>query len=110
MRNKEIRIAAQFGMTEKVQAFEKALLAIDGIAGDHVSMGLDGFFDNIRQVIIVPHYDIPMQGFYENLRALKQSIVSVAVQFGLYLSGDAIEDYGEHLYFVFNCDGSWPYT
>lgn len=108
MKNREKKTAEVFGVVEKVQAFEQALLSIEGVFGDHVPFDLDGFYSNIRQVIIVPRYDIPMEGFFDKRCALKKEINATAARFGLYPSGDAIEDYGEHLYFVFECDHSWP--
>lgn len=113
MRTKDIKIAEQFGVIARCKAFEEDLLKIDGIVPDKMDGGigfdLTGFLSDIHQVIIIPKYDIrPERGdYWEARRQLRENIVALAGKYDLHPSGDRIEDYGEHFYFVFTCGKSW---
>ena len=85
MNDETTRIAERYGITEKCASLERDLLGIDGVTG--VEFDLNGFLDDIHQVIV--------------------DVVNTACLHGLEESGDRIEDYGEHLYLVFNCGPSW---
>lgn len=110
MRHKDRQTAERYGFLSRAQAFEKSLLEIEGITGDHVDFDLDGWWSNIRQVIIVPRYSIPAQdgNYFTKRRELIQNVIDVAAKFGLTRTEDSIEDCGEHLYFVFQCNDTWP--
>ena len=110
MKHKDMQTAERFGILDRVQAFEKSLLAIEGITGDHVDIDLDGWYDSIRQIIICPGYHITGQGlqWYVARAEMIASINLTAAAFGLRRSGDRIEDYGAHLYIVYECDDTWP--
>lgn len=83
-------------------SLERDLLSIDGVTS--VEFDLNGFLDDIHQVIVLVGYD-----FHIVTRKLRLAVdvVNTACLHGLEESGDRIEDYGEHLYLVFNCGQSW---
>ena len=107
MRNREAEVAKRFGIYDRVKALEDALLEVDGVV--EVEFDLDGFWDDMRCVILVIKYDIPVKlpNYFEVRRAHLDSILKVCRDFGLRPSGDRIEDYGEHWYIVRDCDKSW---
>lgn len=113
VRTKDIKIAEQFGIIVRCKAFESDLLEIKDIVPDKMDGGigfaLTGFLSDIYQVIIVPKYDIraDRDDYWEARRQLRENIVALAGKYDLHLSGDRIEDYGEHFYFVFTCGKSW---
>lgn len=82
---------------------DEDLMNIDGVTG--VEFDLNGFLDDIHQVIVLVGYDFRI--VTRKLR-LAVDVVNTAYLHGLEESGDRIEDYGEHLYLVFNCGPSWP--
>lgn len=96
-------IAERYGITEKCASLERDLLSIDGVTS--VEFDLNGFLDGIHQVIALVGYD------YHKIRiawSVAGKIVEKALlHHDLHDSGDLIEDYGEHLYFVFDCGPSW---
>lgn len=113
MRTKDLKIAEQFGIIVRCKAFESDLLEIKDIVPDKMDGGigfdLTGFLSDIHQVIIVPKYNIrPERGdYWEARRQLCENVIDLAEKYDLYPSGDRIEDYGEHFYFVFTCGKSW---
>lgn len=106
LRDREQRTADAFGITYRVEELKRDLLAVDGVVD--VEFDLDGFWDNMGQVIFLPKYSIPVQleDYYQRRRAMIIRILEVCAKHGLKRSGDRIEDYGEHLYIVTNC--GWP--
>lgn len=113
MRIRDSKIAEQFGLLERCKAFESDLLIIKDIVSDKSDDGipfdLTGFLSNIHQVIIVPQYNIraDREDYWEARKQLRESIITLAEKYDLHPSGDSIEDYGEHFYFVFSCGTSW---
>ena len=107
MREREINTARHFGFLDRMEQLEGKLLEIDHVVS--VDFDIDGFWSNIRQVIIIPQYDIPVRlpDYYAVRRRMLTEIIDMARSFGLIPSGDSIEDYGEHFYIVRDCDGSW---
>lgn len=103
MNDETTRIAERYGITEKCASLERDLLDIDGVTS--VEFDLNGFLDDIHQVIVLVGYD-----FHIVTRKLRLAVdvVNTACLHGLEESGDRIEDHGEHLYLVFNCGPSWP--
>lgn len=103
MNDETARIAERYGIAEKCVSFERDLLGIDGVTG--VEFDLNGFLDGIHQVIVLVRYD------YRKIRSTWSVAGKVVEKALLYHdlndSGDLIEDYGEHLYLVFNCGQSW---
>lgn len=116
MRAREIRTAEHFGLLERCMDFEQGLLSIRGIVPEKCTNGVDfdlsGWLSDIRQLIIVPKYSIPVSApdYFGQHRAMIESIIELASQFGLSRTEDRIEDYGEHYYIVFRCDSTWNIT
>lgn len=102
MNDENTRIAERYGITDKCASLEQDLMNIDGVTS--VEFDLNGFLDDIHQVIVLVGYD-----FHIVTRKLRLAVdvVNTACLHGLEESGDRIEDYGEHLYLVFNCGQSW---
>ena len=103
MNDETTRIAERYGITEKCASLGRGAL---GVRVPHdVEFDLNGFLDDIHQVIVLVGYD-----FHIATRKLRLAVdvVNTAYLHGLEESGDRIEDYGEHLYLVFNCGPSWP--
>ena len=113
MRARDSGIAERFGILERCRAFEKDLLAIENIvpdkSDDGVPFDLDGFYDDIRHVIIVPKYAIraDRDDYWEARKRLKERVIALAKKYDLHRTGDRIEDHGEHFYFVFRCGETW---
>lgn len=107
MRERDERTARRFGVYDRVKTLEDALLSINRVV--EIEFDLDGFYDRIMQVILVPKYDIPanLENYWDVRRETMSNILSTARDFGLFPSGDVIEDYGEHWYIVRSCDKSW---
>ncbi len=100
-------IANKYGIADKIQKLEADLLKIPHVT--KVDFDLDGFLDDINQVIFVLKYDIPAdtENYFGERKNLISGALEVAAQNGLSRTGDAIEDYGEHFYFVTKCDDTW---
>lgn len=107
MRERELRTAKQFNIVDKVEKLEKELLEINGVTG--VEFDLDGFYDNMHQVIFLTKYDIPVasENYFELRKQLLNDVIKVANNNGLMKTEDRIEDYGEHLYFVMKYGREW---
>ena len=103
MNDETTRIAERYGITDKCASLEQDLMNIDGVTS--VEFDLNGFLDDIHQVIALVGYD------YHKIRStwsLAGKVLEKALLYhDLNDSGDLIEDYGEHLYFVFYCGQSW---
>lgn len=88
MNDETTRIAERYGITEKCASLERDLLSIDGVTS--VEFDLNGFLDDIHQVIVLVGYD-----FHIVTRKLRLAVdvVNTACLHGLEESGDRIEDY-----------------
>lgn len=95
-------IAERYGITPKCESLERDLLKITGATS--VEFDLNGFLDNMHEVIVLIGYDFHK---IKGKVRFAVEVINTAYLHGLEKSGDRIEDYGEHLYFVFNCDSSW---
>lgn len=100
--NNAVMLAERYGITDKCKALEHALLKIHGATS--VEFELNGFLDNIHQVIVLVGYDFHQ---IRELPTFAREVALEAFQHDLKKSGDRIEDYGENLYFVFDCGQSW---
>lgn len=100
------KTADRFGFTPQLEKLTRELLRIDGVA--EIEYDLDGFWSDIRHVIILAKYDIPVadSAYYAKRRIMLNNILEVCAQNGLRRTGDTIEDYGEHYYIVTRC--TWP--
>lgn len=109
MREKELQIANEFGVTEKLQKLENEILAIDRVIG--IDFDLTDFYNDIPYIIFLTKYDIlgslPVDSYWEARRKLKLDVMKVARDNGLTKTDDRVEDYGEHFYWVFQYDKSW---
>lgn len=104
-RNK--KTAEHFNIVGQCNKLEKELLCVDGVLS--VDFDLDGFWDNMHQVILVVGYDIPVSlpNYYETRREMLNNIIKVAAENDLSRTEDSIEDYGAHFYFVFRHGREW---
>ena len=101
MKSRTEKTAQQFEIIDRVRKIETELLAHDGIY--EVDFDLDGFYDNLNQVIILVGYKVPFETYFEDRTKVLQHTVKVAKENGLKRTCDSVEDYGQHLYFVFSC-------
>jgi len=102
-----LRTAETYNIAELVNSLETALLEVSGVTD--VEFDLDGFYDNMNQVIFLTKYEIPPGSidYYGKRRRLISEVIDIAKEYGLSRTEDHIEDYGEHFYFVFSCDERW---
>lgn len=100
--NNAAMIAEKYSISEKCKKLERAILSISGATS--VEFDLNGFLDNIYQVIVLVGYDFRK---IKGTLTFARDVMRESLQHDLERSGDRIEDYGEHLYFVFNCGQSW---
>lgn len=113
MRTRDKKIAAQFGILERCESFEKDLLQVKDIVPDKFDDGipfdLSGLLSDIFQVIIVPKYSIQADrdDYWDARTKLLESVIALAEKYDLHCTGDRIEDQGEHFYFVFRCGETW---
>ena len=107
LKDREKRTAEKYNIMENVEKLQKEFLQIDGIT--EIDFDLDGFYDNMHQVIVLTKYDIPvtLENYFEVRRELKNNVIKVAKENGLSRTEDAIEDYGTWFYFVFKHDKTW---
>lgn len=104
LRERDRKTAELFGLTGHLEKLKADLLNIDGV--EDVEFDLDGFYDNIHQVIVLAKYRIPenQYGHYcQSFREILSGILAVLQSNGLTRTRDAIEDYGEHFYIVTSC-------
>lgn len=88
------KTSEQFGLTEKIEKLQRELLEIEYI--EDVDFDLDGFYDNLNEVIFLTKYNIPVS----LRRKMVEEILETAARNGLKRTEDRIEDYGTWLYFV----------
>ena len=94
------KTSERFGLTEKIEKLQRELLEIEYI--EDVDFDLDGFFDNINEVIFLTKYNIPgsVENYYRLLHRMIKEILETAYENDLKRTEDRIEDYGTWLYFV----------
>ena len=100
-------IIEEYNLAEKIEKLTGDLLKIPYAVG--VEYDLDGFLDNIPQVIFLVEYGIPVEAenYYQLRSELRRGVLEVAARHGLRKSEDTIEDHGRHFYFVFYHDQTW---
>lgn len=105
--NRQKETARRFGILARCEALENDLLKIPGVVD--IDFDLDGFFDNINQVILLVKYDIDVSraDYFDARRELQKACIVAMLAHGLNPSSDPIEDYGEHFYFVRRCSKEW---
>lgn len=94
------KTAERFGLTEKIEKLQSDLLEIEYI--EDVDFSLDGFYDNINEVVFLTKYNIPVsvENYYRLFHRMIKEILETAYENDLKRTEDRIEDYGEWLYFV----------
>ena len=107
MKERTIKTAKSFGILEKVKKLEKELLEIDGVTD--VEFDLDGFYDDLHQVIFLTKYDISVadENCFQKRKELIDAVLVVIKNNGLNKTEDTVEDYGEHFYFVTSYGKAW---
>lgn len=107
MRSRDKKIAEKFNILGKVMKLESELMSIEGVV--EVDFDLCGLYDNMKQVIFLTKYSIPVDtiNYFEKRRQLVDSVLIVAKSNGLERTDDRIEDYGEHFYFVTKHISGW---
>ena len=108
MKNRAIYNAWKFNIYDNCKKLESSLLKIYGIVD--VDFDLSGFYDGDYQIIILVKYRVPMmenKTYYQTRKEIINNIINVAKANDLERSEDAIEDYGEHFYFVFDTYKPW---
>ena len=87
--------------TYDVSALEKDILTVENVVD--VDFDLD-MYEELSQVILLTKYSIPFNdnAWHAKRKQIKKDVIKVAKKHGLVWSGDAIEDYGDWLYFVFD--------
>lgn len=107
MRDRDKLTAEKFNIIDKCKKVEKELLQVEGVT--EVDFDLDGFYDDMHQVIFLTKYDIPVasENYFELRKQLINDVIRVANNNELTHTEDRIEDYGEHFYFVFHCSKNW---
>lgn len=105
--DRQAETAKRFNITGKCERLKTALLAIPGVT--EVEFDLDGFYDHLQQVIFLTKYDLDpaRENYYAARREMLAAIEQAAQTHGLAPTGDSVEDYGEHFYFVRSCDRTW---
>lgn len=102
-------IARERGILDRMEALETDLMKIEGIV--EIPVDLDNYGDSgMYQVILVPKYDIDVrrEDYFEARMQQRKVIIETCMRHDLWPTGDRIEDYGEHWYFVRQCGKTWP--
>ena len=107
MNDRTAATAARFGISEQCAALQRDLLTLPGAV--KVEFDLDGFYDHMELVILLVKFDVAYRNYFRDLRALRQGVIDTAARHGLTRTPDTIENYGEHLYFVFHHDSTWEH-
>ena len=98
------RIAHIYGLTDRIEALEKALLSVKGVT--EVTFDLTGYFDNIYQVIVIAKYNLDysegISDAYNEHSRIQKELVKAARLNQLTRTEDELEDMGEHFYIVFS--------
>ena len=94
------KTAERFGLTAKIEKLQSDLLKIEYV--EDVDFSLDGFYDNINEVIFLTKYNVPVsaENYYKIRFKMIREILETASENDLKQTEDRIEDYGTWLYFV----------
>lgn len=105
--NRHAQTAERYGIRARLEVLEVDLLKIPGV--NSVDFDLDSLLDNIPYIIILAGYDIDVsrQDYFQARGAVRRAIIETCAVHDLYPTGDAIEDYGGHFYFVRQQGASW---
>ena len=105
--DRHAQTAERYGIRARLESLETDLLKIHGLVS--VEFDIDSLIDNIPYIIILAGYDIDVSrpDYYQARGAVRRAIIETCAAHDLYPTGDAIEDYGEHFYFVRQQGASW---
>lgn len=95
-RLEDLRLDVEYLLDEEQDAFNSL--------PESIQESENGFYDNLNQVVILAKYEL---GYLDSRTPITQAIIEVCKNNDLYPSGDSIEDYGAHLYFVRRCGKTW---
>ena len=101
LRERDRKTAEHFGILDRIERLRTDLMEIEGVID--VDFDLDGFWSDIHQVIFLTEYLLPFDNYFTARNKMVHSILECAQRHELSRTGDRIEDYGEHLYFVTAC-------
>lgn len=78
MKERELNTAIKFNIVEECKKLETELLQIDRVA--EVEFDLDGFYDNMNQVIVLTKYDVPvgMENYFQKRREIIMNVIETA--------------------------------
>lgn len=107
MNDRTAATAARFGISEQCAALQRDLLTLPGAV--KVEFDLDGFYDHMEQVILLVKFNVAYRDYFRDMDALRHGVIDTAARHGLTRTPDTIENYGEHLYFVFHHDSTWEH-
>lgn len=107
MRDRDREIAVKFNILDKCQSLESQLLGLPYVY--EAEFDLSGFIDDLDEINILVGYDLPpnTQDYFLVRRSIKMGIIKALLENHLYPTGDRVEDYGEHFYFVRKIDDTW---
>lgn len=102
-------LGASFGILPKLQALDEDILRIEGVESTEYDIR---DYPEIRYVILVPKYHIPVStpDYFNARRRHLQAIFDACAKHGLTPTGDSVEDMGNHWYIVRKCDHTWPHA
>lgn len=105
--NRHAKTAERYGITAQCKALEADLLKISGV--EDVDLDLDSLLDNIPYIILLVEYNIDTRrpDYFQARGAVRRAIIETCAAHDLYPTGDAIEDYGQHFYFVRQQGPNW---
>lgn len=105
--NRHAQTAERYGIRTRLESLEADLLKTPGLVS--VEFDLDSLIDNIPYIIILAGYDIDVSrpDYFQARGAVRRAIIETCAVHDLYPTGDPIEDYGEHFYFVRQQGASW---
>lgn len=103
-----MKTAERYGKLNEIEQLEKDLLKVKYC--DKVEFDLNGFHDNMNQVIILPFYNIKVTDpqFHNKRTKFQFDVIQICIAHKLIRTSDRVEDYGSCLYMVFEgINGAW---
>lgn len=101
MRDRDREIAVKFNILDKCQSLESQLLGLPYVTD--VELDLSGIYDGLDEIYVLIGYDSTRY----TLKYIMVGLYYVLLRNYLYPTGDIVEDYGKHLYFVRKIDDTW---
>ena len=91
-KDRHFETAKKYNILKQVENLEQGLLKIPGVA--EVEFDLDGFYDDMNQVICLIKYEItanPIDEYFKLRQELKTSVLDIAKLYGLTKTEDLID-------------------